>query len=132
MIQAHADAILGLLRADLGLAVHDGHVPDGATPPYVLVYIADADPQGVSSPLTGESKRHVTRAYCHSVGGNHIASRAVAQRVRTALLDVTPTVAGRTCWPIRREEGQPAERDETTGTPLIDMVDIYRLESVPA
>lgn len=133
MIQAHADAILGLLRADPDLTVHDGHVPDGSEPPYVLVYVADADPeQSESASLTTESERHVTWAYCHCVGANQIAARAVAQRVRAALLDVTPTIPGRSCWPIRREEGQPAQRDESTGQVVVDLVDVYRLESVPA
>jgi len=133
MIQAHADAILGLLRADPDLTVYDGHVPDGGELPYVLVYIADSDPQQANShSLTVESTRHVTWAYCHCVGANAIAARAVAQRVRAALLDVTPTIPGRTCWPIRREEGQPAERDESTGQVVVDLVDVYRLESVPA
>ena len=133
MIQAHADAILALLRADPDLTVHDGHVPDGSEPPYVLVYVADADPeQSNSHSLTAESTRHVTWAYCHCVGANQIAARAVAQRVRAALLDVTPTIPGRACWPIRREDGQPAQRDESTGVVVVDLVDVYRLESVPA
>ncbi|MBX6358154.1 MAG: hypothetical protein IRZ05_20185 [Micromonosporaceae bacterium] len=133
MIQAHADAILDLLRADPDLNVHDGHVPDGSEPPYVLVYIADSDPeQSNSHSLTAESERHVMWAYCHCVGANQIAARAVAQRVRAALLDVTPTIPGRVCWPIRREEGQPADRDESTGQVVVDLVDVYRLESVPA
>jgi hypothetical protein len=55
----------------------------------------------------------------------------VADRVRTPLLDVVPTVAGRRCWPIRREVGQPMKRDESTGALLQNKVDVYRLESVP-
>lgn len=139
MIQAHADAMLALLRADPELTVCDGEVPtDPATgvriePPYVLVYFADSDPeQSGSHSLTGESARHVVRAYAHCVGANHVASRAVAQRVRRAWLDVTPVIPGRECWPIRREDGQPADRDETTGRVVIDQVDVYRLESQPA
>ena len=71
-------------------------------------------------------------AYCHCAGGNQIAARAVAQRVRAALLDVTPTVTGRKCWPIRREAGQLVDRDESTGLLVMDGVSVYRLESVPA
>lgn len=136
MIQDHADALLALLRADVGpppLAVHDGRVPNAGVPPYVLVYFADTDPEEADSrPLTGRSERYVVRAYCHCVGGDQVAARAVAARVRAALLDAVPTVAGRRCHPIRREDGQPTTRDETTGTLVMDKIDVYRLESVPA
>lgn len=134
-IQAHADAILDRLRADVGLTVHDGKVPPGAAAPYVLVYFDDADPGDPADDaedLTAVSRRHVARAICHCVGADQIAARAVAQRVRAQLLDHVPTVAGRTCWPIRREDGQPTDRDETTGTLVQDLVAVYRLESVPA
>ncbi len=134
-VQAHADALLGLLRADSVLKVQDGAVAKGTVPPYVVVYIALVTPDGQvvnSAPLTGASERVVMRAYCHSVGANGQAARAVAQRVRTALLDVVPTIAGRECWPIRHEDSQPPDRDETTGVLVMDQVDVYRLESVPA
>ncbi len=133
---AHASAILALLDADNNppaLVVLDGSVPQGTLPPYVLVYFDHADPElAESRPLTGSSQRHVTRAICHCVGGNQAASRAVAQRVRTALLDVVPTVSGRTCAPIRAEDSQPTRRDETTGALLMDTVLTYRSESVPS
>lgn len=136
MIQSHANAVLALLAAAAGtpaLKVYDGAVPAGTVPPYVLVYFADYDPEGADSrPLTGASQRFVLRAYCHCVGGNQTAARAVAQRVRAALLDVIPSVSGRRCLPIRREDGQPTQRDESTGTLVQDKVDVYRLESVPS
>jgi hypothetical protein len=135
-IAAHASAILALLDADNtppALVVLDGAVPQTQLPPYVLVYFDHTDPdQAESRPLTGASQRHVTRAICHCVGGNQAASRAVAQRVRTALLDVIPSVSGRTCAPIRAEDSQPTRRDETTGSLVMDTVLTYRLESVPS
>jgi hypothetical protein len=135
VIDEHATAILALLDADNAppaLVVLDGKVPNGVVPPYVLVYFADNDPElADSTPLTGRSERYVLRAYCHSVGGSGQAARMVADRVRTALLDVTPTVTGRSCWAIRREDGQPTQRDESTGTPVMDKIDVYRIESVP-
>jgi hypothetical protein len=136
VIDEHAAAVLALLNAvdDVpALVVHDGRVPNGATAPYVLVYFDDSDPELTDSrPLTGASQRHVLRAICHSVGTNGQAARMVADRVRTALLDVVPAVIGRTCMPIRREDGQPPQRDEDTGTTVFDKVDVYRLESLPA
>jgi hypothetical protein len=132
-VQAHADAVLTLLRADTSLTVHDGRVPNGAVPPYVVVYFYDTDPELADSrSVTGGSSRYLLRVYCHCVGGNQIAARAVSQRVRAALLDAAPTVSGRVCFPIRREDGQPVERDESTGTLVHSKVDLYRLESEPA
>lgn len=136
MIQAHANAVLALLDADdapPALVVLDGAVPDNVSPPYVLVYFGDSSPEGADGhSLTGTSDRFVMRIVAHCVGGNQIAARAVAQRVRAALLDVTPTVAGRQCFPIRHEDGQPTQRDESTGVLVMDKVDVYRLESLPA
>ncbi|MCZ7440817.1 hypothetical protein O7598_30820 [Micromonospora sp. WMMC241] len=126
--------MLALLAAAPGnpLRVLDGAVPTGVTAPYVLVYFGDEDPELPDSrPLEGVSERFVLRVYAHSVGGNAAAARALGERVRAALLDVTPAIAGRACWPIRREEGSPPQRDESTGTLVMDRVDIYRLESVP-
>jgi hypothetical protein len=72
-IQAHADAVLGLLRADAQLTVYDGKV-------------------------TG---------------------------------DVTPSVAGRACFPIRWVEGTQVQRDEATLSAVFDNVDVYSLVTVP-
>lgn len=144
-IQAHADAILALLRADALLTVYpvesgqpgsaDGVVPDGAQPPYVAVHLYVERPLGDGSTgegLDGATARAVVRAYCHCVGANEIAARAVAQRVAAVLLDVRPAVTGRVVWPIRYDSGQPARSEESTGTLVSELTDVYRLESVPA
>ncbi|GHJ11214.1 hypothetical protein TPA0907_55810 [Micromonospora humidisoli] len=133
MIREHVAAVLPLLQAAPGntpLVVLDGAVPSGQMPPYTLVYFADNDPEDRS--LEDEQSRYVLWIYCHNVGGNADAARKVATRARAALLGVVPTVPGRSCWPIRREDGDPPERDESTGTLVMDQVDVYRLESVPA
>lgn len=136
---AHAQAILALLDADNDpppLVFFDGYVPDKTAPPYVVVYFAIDSPAaemdlGVSD-LTAASRRVDCHVYCHSVGSTGSAARSVASRVRAALLDATPTVSGRTCFPIRHVENQPAVRDESTGVLVMDQVDVYRLSSVPA
>lgn len=136
--QAHADAILALLAAAPGgppaLVVYDGKIPDPPTvaaTKYVLVYLSTTTPTGTS--LTSDQDRAVTRAYCHCVGADAIAARAVAGRVAAALLNVKPTITGRVCWPIRDDNsGGPPDRDETTGTLVMDQVAVYRLESLPA
>ncbi|MEV4767800.1 tail completion protein gp17 [Micromonospora humida] len=133
-VRAHADAVLAILSAAPGnLRVLDGAVPKDVLPPYVLLYFADADPEVADNrPLEGGSQRFVLRVYAHSVGGSSAAARALGERVRTALLDLVPVVTGRECFPIRREDGQPPQREESTGTLVMDRIDVYRLESVPA
>jgi hypothetical protein len=135
VIQEHADAALALLRAAPGspaLAVYpdeDGVVPDGLQPPYVRVYITVGRPGGTD--LSGQSDVAECRIYTHSIGANDIAARAVAARVADALLDVTPTVPGRVCWPIRYEAGLPVQRDESTGQMVISQPDTYLFASLP-
>lgn len=140
MINAHADAYMALLDADNtspALVVFKGAIPKtldpAPNPPYVVVYFADADPENAESrSLAGRSERFVQRAYCHCVGGSETAANSVAQRVRAALLDVAPVIAGRQCFRIRREDSQPARPDQSTGITVQDRIDVYRLESVPA
>lgn len=134
MIDEHAQAIIALLDADNGpppLNVHDGKVPPGVDPrlaPYVLVYFDSNDPEWTKEAAPWQ---FVLTATCHSVGGSAQAARMVADRVRTALLAVAPTVATRSCFPIVRESGMPPQRDETTGSTVFDQVDIYTLTSLP-
>lgn len=137
--QAHAAAVLGLLDADNGppaLVFYDGAVPTGALPPYVVVYFSYDQPEPAidtqGSSMEAGSVRVDCHAYCHSVGSNGAAARAVAARVRSALLDATPAVSGRQVFPIRHVDNQPMQRDESTGVLVMDQVDVYRLSTVPA
>lgn len=134
-IQAHADAVLGLLRATASLTVYPEpdsvkQVPDDALPPYVSVYVTTRYDLGPS--LAMRSSRAVTTITCHCVGGNAIAARAVAQMVSGALLDIVPTIAGRRCFPIRQDPvDAPPRPDESTGSLVMDLVQQYRLETLP-
>lgn len=134
MIDEHAAAVLALLNAAPGpptLYVFDGKVPTGTDPaakPYVLVYFDAAQPD---LSFVGRSWTFQLGITCHSVGATARAARMVADRVRTALLDVAPVVATRKCWPIRWDSGTPPQRDEQTGASVFDQVDVYLLRSVP-
>lgn len=137
--QPHAAAILARLAAAPGspsLVVYDGRVPDGAVPPYALVYFAyltqSAEVAPDKVPLSYDSDVLQVDAYVHSVGANAQASRAVATRVRTQLLNWRATVTGRVCVPMRHTENVPPARDESTGVLVLDSVDVYRLVTVPA
>lgn len=135
MLDQHAAAVLALLNAvddPPPLNVHDGKVPAGVDPkvePYVLPYFAGGSPDLT---FRGTSHTFQLRITAHCVGGNAQAARLVSQRVRAALLDVTPTVPGRKCFPIRWEDSPPPQRDESTGSTVMDQVDTYVLRSVPA
>ena len=137
--QALANAGIALLQADLGppaLVVYDGVVP--ASPDtnrgYVLVYTSVSRPSDdPDNSGDGKTRVWVARWICHCVGGTATSARAVAQRVRTALLDVRPTVTGFSAsavGPIRMEgDSQPSQRDETTGVLVMDTVEVYRLRA---
>lgn len=133
-IQDHADAGLNLLRADAALTVYDGKVT-GSADHYVLVYTFRLRPDGLTAPdkipLTGQSIAVDMRMYCHCVGTTAESARAIQGRVEALLLDVTPTVPGRTCMPIRLLDGQQGQRSEETLTSVFDNVDVYGWTSVP-
>lgn len=146
ILQAHAQAFVDLLEADNtspALVVLSGDNPrDPATgfpstpPPYVLLYVGFRIPGGAEepdkvSPEDAASKALYTTAICHSVGGNQHAALSVSGRVYAALLGVTPTVAGRTCGPIKRPDGNPVGRDESTGVLVSDHVDVWEFLSLP-
>lgn len=140
----HAQLALDLLRADVALTVYDGVVPnptlaplepvDAAPTPYVLVYAVvsrPADMAGAANTLDGRSATFLVRWYCHCVGASASAARIVAGRVRAALLDVRPTLTGRTCGMIRQDGSMAPQRDESTGRVVMDAVSIYSLVTTP-
>lgn len=138
-VDAHAQAFLTLLDADNtapALVVCDGEVEQGVLPPYVLAYtslhVPGADVEADKTNLNFDSIAARGRAICHSVGTTAASARAVSTRVRNALLDVTPTVASRTCGPIRWVDGQDNSRDEGIGTSVFDIVDVYEFTSTPS
>jgi hypothetical protein len=88
----------------------DGKVPTGTDPkltPYVVVYFDSNDPE---ADFTAAPWLFEMTATCHSVGGSAQAARMVADRVRTALLGVRPTVANRLLPDHPRVRGAAAAR----------------------
>lgn len=136
--KAHADAVLALLSAgvDSHISVFDGKVPDPtptvATNPWVLVYFSAGWPvDGAANTLDGNAATYVQRIWTHSTAATAAAARAVAGQVRAALLNVRPVVTGRTTWPIRWDDGNPPNRDETLGFLVMDQVDVWKLQTAP-
>lgn len=135
MINEHAAAVLALLNGagkPAAIRVDDGKapspLPDVRTNPYVLVQFDSNDPEGTKE---AQPYEFVLTATCHSIGGGAEAARLVADWVRTALYMVRATVSGRSCFPITREAGVPPQRDESTGSTVMDEVDVYTLRSIP-
>lgn len=131
--QALVNGGLALLTADVGppqLVVFDGVVPSGTSvlAGYVLVYSTVEWPAGaVGDSLDGLAGTPTVRWITHSVAASASSSRAVAQRVRTALLNKRLVIAGLNLGLIRMEPGTaPPTRDESTGTPVMDTVATYR------
>lgn len=140
-IQDLADAFLVQLASappvSPSLTVYDGFVPDNPAAAYALVYFFVQTPDGLAAPdavpLTFDSDVIDVWAYAHCVGGEPQAARAaraVAGRVRAALINQTLTVVGRQCFPIRWREGQPPVRSEETGRVVFDQVDVYGFRSI--
>lgn len=131
VVSDHAHAILALLTANPMLAgrVFHGKVPDPTpTPPYVLVYThQERLPDAQGNALNGLSREITVRAICHCVGEDADGANAMAYQVSAALLDVRPVIAGRNCGLIRQESSQPPDKDESTGTLVMDAIDTYRL-----
>ena len=128
--QALANAGLTLLTADASLIVFDGYVPANTVRPYVLVYTSIEWPFSVAmDDLSGSAFSPTVRWYCHCVGDTEKAARAVAQRTRTQLLNVRPTITGLNVGIIRYESGTPPTRDESTGAPVFDAVNTYVLQA---
>jgi hypothetical protein len=133
--QALTNVALTLLAADLGppaLVVFDGVVPinTSVNAGYVLVYSYLTRPsEDPDNALDGRTRVWQVRWILHCVGGTAAAARAVAERARTALLDVRPTVTGLSCGLIRLEDTQPPQRDETTGALVMDAIQTYRLRA---
>jgi hypothetical protein len=132
-VDPHRTAVLSLLRAPGALpspiAVYDDAVPNDTLPPYVRVFMKISYPD--MTDLTNRSNRAMLRILCHCVGETSTAADVVAGAVRTVLLDAVPTVAGRACFPIRNESGADARPDESTGTLVMDAIEIYTFSSVP-
>lgn len=138
--QALQQVAFDLLALDLSLTVYRGGVPNPTPePPYVVgrSYL-ERPSEDPDNALTGKSGVWIVRWYFYCVGGGtgadqdaaELAAIAVAQRVRTNLLDVRPTVAGLSCGLIRLDQSlPPVPPDETTGRPVREATEIFKLRA---
>lgn len=142
--QLHAAAVLARLRTsgDPDLTVFDGKVPrppEAPTlpvPPYVLVRFEfqwlGARERPDASDLTFASRAFQVTARVYSVATTAQGVRALVNRVSVALLDWAPTVADRSCSPMRHIDDFEVAADEQTGVAYHQAGDDYRFTSYPA
>lgn len=129
MIRAHTDAVLALVDAVPYVNVYDGQVPDSPTFPYVVIRTDSGRRE--RSALPASSDRLTVRIWATSVGHTRAEAQMASERVTTALLDVRPTVASRSCFPITSVNSQPARVDDVVQS-LVYVLDEFELVSIPA
>ena len=126
-VRLHVDAITSLLTA-VGLTTTVGEANDALETPYVVLYPnpGDSVAESLKSPIgdmqigfqltcVGESVEQAL--WCHD-------------KARAAVDHVTPTVSGRTCWPIwSDEQSQPVRRDDSINPPLFVAISRWSLRS---
>jgi len=128
--QPAAAALLALLGTNTNLTVVDGDVAVGQQPPYLVVYTSGGPEEGDNLGLY--SNEATMRAYLHSTGETAAAARIIAGRAAATIIDQRLTVAGWACGPIKHELSQPPQRDESTGSVVMDQVDVYRWQMTAA
>lgn len=139
--QLHAAAVLERLAAIVitpATPAYDGKVPDNITLPpryYVVRFVfrkLTAGESPATTPLSFDSVTYRVDATVHSVGTDARDTRGVATRAEAQLLNWRPTIAGRSCTPLRQVESTTLEPNEQMGVAVEQQVDIYRFQSQPA
>ncbi len=132
MLRDHVNAVMALLAGDPNLRVYRAKVPDGATRPYAVLYAGTGGAETTALGMLSTLRRfpfHMTY-----VGDTDEQVLALAERIETRLLDVHPTVAGRTTGPIHKtlDEPPPIQRDDDVTPPVLFLPEFWRFISVPA
>lgn len=125
---SHVEAVKALIGSTVRL--FEGDVPDGTALPYAVLY---AD-NGLASRirLTPISDRRDLEFQITSVGLDAAGARFVADRVRTAVLDKRPAVAGRRSWPVTQVAAEPLRVDRDATPFRMYVVDVYAFSTVPS
>lgn len=128
----HVRAVKALLDAGVAgtaIAVHEGKAPNQAATPYLVLY---GDPGFEDeNDLTNASVLLSMTVLVRAVGSTAREALGAADVAKAALLDTTPTVDGRSCWPIRSGTSQPV-RQESEDPDLFAAVKTFSLQSIPS
>lgn len=136
MILEHKQAVLARLRADTALAnkTYDTEVKstNGAavSTPYCVVYSNQGNRE--IERLNASQTRANFTFTIHSVGSTAEQAQAVAAKVYKQLMGFKPTVADRSCWPMRAEMSQAVRPDKDVLPVVFYAVDEFTLSSTPA
>ncbi len=130
MIRAHTAAVKALLVAALPGTTPVYVSRASGSPPYVVLHPDSG--AGSTSKLDYGTDQRTWLFTTHAVGTTTDQAQLVAQSVWTALLDVTPTIAGRVCHPIRNHQSPPVDVEDE-GTAVVHLArDVWRLVTRPA
>jgi hypothetical protein len=132
VIRAHVNAVKALIEGDVQMvgAVYVGGAPPPPPDRYVVLYPDSGLPEDTGLDLDADQVEMLLQATY--VGTTVEQALWVAERVRARLVNATPTVAGRVCWPLSIQVSQPLRRDDDVTPPLYFAVDVYELRSIPA
>lgn len=126
---AHIEAVKTLIGSAVRL--YEGDVPDGAALPYAVLYAGGG--VATRSRMTPISDRREVTFQVTSVGKDAEGARSVADRVRNAVLDKRPVIAGRSSNQIRQDVvDEPLRVDRDVTPHLLYVVDVYSFATVPA
>ncbi len=123
-------AVLTHLRAQVARPVGDAAVPTDQTLPYAVLYPAGSGRlDGPQSDVHADAQQVVQVT---SVGESREQAEALSDRVRAAMLDARPAVAGRYVQDVQLDASQPVRRDDDVRPALWYAVDLFRLWTTPA
>lgn len=104
-------------RLDDGLpssaAAYHGAAPQGAVPPYVVLYF-DVSGESSADRTLSDGVPNDLRFQATTVGANADQTMLIAGKADTVLRTMTPTVPGRRVRSIRQEGSQTVRRDEVS------------------
>jgi len=133
VIVEHAQAVIALIDAVANVTIYGSElepVPAKPTYPYVVVYANQGLPENASMSDRSDWVHVGFQTTC--VAQSQAQARALADRVQPALLDVRPTVTGRTCGQISKTSSQRVRPDLDINPPVFYAVDTWTFLSVPA
>lgn len=128
MSDPNVDAITDLISESVRL--YEGRAPKNAELPYAVLYVGTG--RASRTTLAAVSDRRDFPFTVMSVGLDADGVRSVAARVKAALLDQRPAVAGRQTGPITQELAEPLRLDRDVTPHLLYLVDGYSFATVPA
>jgi hypothetical protein len=125
---AHVEAVKTLIGVTVRL-YEDGQVPDEPEMPYAVLYADNGDASRTTLAAVSDRRDHAF--HIKSVGLDPTGVRSVSERVRVAVLDQRPAVAGRATSPITQETSQPLRVDRDVTPHRLFTDDLYTFSSVP-